>query len=495
MTTARSRLSLVPEDVTIPVDRLTFLVPARRFQVEGTLLKSGYVSLATEYAMRLLRDAGELTPGELGAFLGFSDGETRTLVQELLLDGYLDASDERIRLASRGERAFDPVTGELTILDIVAFDEKVTLDLISFAPVDGLDQVRLPWIAELEIPNKEKAAAASREGTQGFRANFGEWRDRRFRSDGNSPIRLHTLSGDAVPLSRSVVPLTVPILYAPSQGDGIDPDFGFLRDRGRRDARKDLIEALNGAVRRIVSPGDHAEGASYTKEWDDGALVGPFRSPTVNPLAWLQMASQTPPTPLPPGLSPSVRLGGSVTAAAFVQRLLGFLDGVSGPETEDVPVVWVPPSHAAWGASVELLEVTRQVKSNLAPKAGIVLMPRSDNDDKSKRGLHRAYGGGRDGRPPPLFDTCVTLPANHLPLSLELIVQPGLWALVLLHVPSRDGFPIPIGYATRNWNAVDAIGRTLSGIVASLSETAVAWCAPQANPGSILADLERLLAG
>jgi hypothetical protein len=63
MSTGRPLLTLVPEDVVIPVDRLTFLVPARRFQVEGTLLKNGYVSLATEYAMRLLRDAGELTHG------------------------------------------------------------------------------------------------------------------------------------------------------------------------------------------------------------------------------------------------------------------------------------------------------------------------------------------------------------------------------------------------------------------------------------------------
>lgn len=495
MTTVRPRLSLVPNDVTIQVDRLTLMVPARRFQVEGTLLKSGYVSLATEYAMRLLRDAGELTPGELGAFLGFSDLETRTLVQELLLDGYLDATDDRIRLGARGERAFDPITGEISLLDIIPLDEKVTLDQISFAPVDGPDHVRLPWITEIEIPNKEKAAAASKEGTEGFRANFGEWRDRRFRKEGNSPIRLHTLSGDIIPLGRSTVPMNVPIVYSPSQGDGVDPDFAFLRDRGRRDARKDLIEALNSFVRGIVSPGDHAEGAAYTKDWDGGIFVGPFRSPTTNPLAWMQMASQTPPSPLPTELFPSVRLGGSATSVGFVQRLISFLDGVSGPETEDVPVIWMPASHAAWGASADLLDVTRQIKLNLAPRAGIVLMARSDADDRSKRGLHRAYGGGRDGRPPPLFDTCVAVPAHKIPLSLELIVQPSLWALVLLHIPSRDGFPIPIGYATRNKAAVDRIGRTLGETVASLTETAVAWCAPHARPEAILNDLERALAG
>lgn len=491
MTAGRPRLSLVPEDVVIPVDRLTFMVPSRRFHVEGTLLKKGYVSLATEYAMRLLRDVGELTHGELGAFLGFSDGETRTLVQELLLDGYLDASEDRIQLAFKGETAFDPVTGELVLLDIETLDEKVTLDMISFAPVDGPDNVRLPWIVELDIPNKERAAAASKEGTLGFRMNFGEWRDRRFRNDGSSPITLHTLSGDAVPLGRSTVPVTVPIHYTPSQGDGIDPDFGFLRERGRRDARKDLIEALNGAVKRIVAPGDHAEGASFAASWDGGILLGPSRSPTVNPLTWMQLASQNQPSLLPDNIAPAVRIGGSAVSPGFLARLSAFLDGVPGPDTEGVPVVWLPASHAAWGASADLMEVSRTIKSSLSSKAGIVLMPRSDESERSKRDLQRAYGAGRDGRQSALFDTCVVVPAHLIPLSLELIVQPGVWAVVLLHVPSRDGFPIPVGYATRNAEALASIGQTLSSVVAGLTESAVAWAAHHNEPSSVLSDLER----
>lgn len=83
------------------------------------------------------------------------------------------------------------------------------------------------------------------------------------------------------------------------------------------------------------------------------------------------------------------------------------------------------------------------------------------------------------------------VPAHLLPLSLEIIVQPGFWAVVLLHVPSRDGFPIPIGYATRNAQVVALIGRTLSGIVARLSEASVAWAAHHTEPRSVLRDLER----
>jgi hypothetical protein len=100
----------VPPEGGIPVDELTFMVPVRSFRLEGTLLKGGYVSLATEFALRLLRDAGELPPGEIGAFFGFSERETQALVQELLLDGYIEPSFDRVCLSNRGEEAFDPIT-------------------------------------------------------------------------------------------------------------------------------------------------------------------------------------------------------------------------------------------------------------------------------------------------------------------------------------------------------------------------------------------------
>ena len=75
------------------------------------------------------------------------------------------------------------------------------------------------------------------------------------------------------------------------------------------------------------------------------------------------------------------------------------------------------------------------------------------------------------------------------------MVQPGVWALVLLHVPSRDGFPVPIGYATRNEGVVAAIGRTIGETVTSLSETAVAWSVQHTHPKAALGDLDRVLAG
>jgi hypothetical protein len=92
------------QETNILVDGITFLVPSRNFRIEGTLLKAGYVNLATEFALRLVRDAGQLPPAEIGAFFGFSERETRAVIQELLLDadGVAPLRRPGAALATRG---------------------------------------------------------------------------------------------------------------------------------------------------------------------------------------------------------------------------------------------------------------------------------------------------------------------------------------------------------------------------------------------------------
>ncbi|GLS38256.1 hypothetical protein GCM10010869_38500 [Mesorhizobium tianshanense] len=270
---AGERISFMPQDTVIPIDGLTFLVPARTFRIEGTLLKGGYFSLATEFALRLLRDVGEMPPAEIGRFFGFSERETRALVQELLLDGYIVLSSDRVRLSQRGEDSFNPATGELSMLKIEPFGETLSLDLISFAPA-RTGGARMPWLSDIEIPDKPKAAAATEAGRDGFRSNFGEWRERRFKGTDASTARLQTID-EVTPLGRALVPVTVPVSYVPSIGEQIEPDFSRLRDRGRRGSREKLVDALSNVMRGITAPGDHLAAADVTAEWDREVLKSP----------------------------------------------------------------------------------------------------------------------------------------------------------------------------------------------------------------------------
>ncbi|MDR9812120.1 hypothetical protein [Rhizobium hidalgonense] len=476
------------QDTVIPVDGLTFLIPARTFRIEGTLLKGGYVSLATEFALRLLRDAGELPPGEVGAFYGFSERETGVLVQELLLDGYIELSSDRIRLSKRGEDAFNPVTGELQMLSIESFGDTVSLDLVAFAPVDTMGGARMPWLSEIEIPDKAKAAAATEAGRDGFRSNFGEWRERRFKGLAAATVRLQTVD-EITPLGRPLTPLTVPVNYTPMISDLVEPDFGNLRDKGRRGSREKLVDALSNLVRGITSPGDHLVAADTTAEWDRGILTQPA-STVAGVLSWLQVTHRGA-LDLPEWLAPSIRLAGSMTLPASASRVFEFIDSAVQLDDDAPPVFWLPAEHAAWGRNASLSDVARELDKD---SGGIVLLPRTDTDDSARKELVRQYGAGKDGRSQPLFTACVALPPNTLPLSLELIVQPTRWALALIHVPApKTGFPIPIGYASTNQTVVNGICTRLADSIARADEESVFWAPADSVPTTILGELHRQL--
>ncbi|OWK26144.1 hypothetical protein AJ87_48800 [Rhizobium yanglingense] len=179
-----------------------------------------------------------------------------------MIDGYVDISSDRVRLSTRGENAFNPASGELEALDIEAFADTVPLDLISFSPVDTAGGARMPWLSELEIKDKTAAAAATSAGEHGFRTNFGEWRDRKFKGGSASMVRLQTM--DVTPLARFTTPISVPVNYAPSISDAIEPDFSKLRDKGRRGSREKLIDALSQALRGIAAPTDQYAAAEIT---------------------------------------------------------------------------------------------------------------------------------------------------------------------------------------------------------------------------------------
>jgi hypothetical protein len=377
------------------------------------------------------------------------------------------------------------------MLDIEPFKDTLALDLVSFAPVDGGGGARLPWLSEVEIVDKVKAAAATEAGREGFRSNFGEWRERQFKGTNSSLVRLQTID-EVTPLGRSLAPVTVPLCYAPSISDLIEPDFSSLRDRGRRGAREPLVNALNTAVRAIIAPGDHAAAAEMTAEWDRGVLKPPTVSGNAGVLTWLQVTHRGV-QPLPDELSPSIRLAGSMSLPASATRLFEFLESAMQSGDGVPPVFWLPAEHAGWGRSATMIDVIRQMKGEVAPERGVVLLARGGADDRARRELIRQYGPGRDGRAPPLFDACVLLP-TALPLSLELIVQPGRWAVALIHVPApKTGFPVPLGYASANLAVVNALSAHLAGVLASVEERNVAWSPAGMSPLDALDEFDRAL--
>jgi hypothetical protein len=181
---------------------------------------------------------------------------------------------------------------------------------------------------------------------------------------------------------------------------------------------------------------------------------------------------------------------------ATAKKLFEFIELSVQSDDDAPPVFWLPAEHAAWGRNAMLTDVIREVNSEIAPKRGIVLLSRTDTDERSRRDVARLYGPGKDGRSPPLFSACLAISPSALPLSLELIVQPNRWAAVFIHVPApSSGFPLPVGYVSVNPKLVGAIGARVGELISKASETSVFWMPADKSPADILGECERVLLG
>ena len=223
-------------------------------------------------------------------------------------------------------------------------------------------------------------------------------------------------------------------------------------------------------------------------------MLGPVRT-VVSPAVWIQVTRGAPAASWP-DLSPAVRLNGSMFCSGNVEALLSLLRADDDDTREGVPIVWLSAAHRAWGASEALLRVVRELKSALAPRSGIVLLARSGSDDRSRNDLKRSYGSNRDDKDPVVFDACVAVPLGALPLSLEVVVQPGSWAIVLIHCPmSEAGYPVPIGYVTRNGGAVRQVGSMLAEMLERLPSEAAIWSTLHESADALLSEVASLLDG
>ncbi|SMC76794.1 hypothetical protein [Primorskyibacter flagellatus] len=76
-------MKIEPNDIDI-VGEVSFRLPARAFRLDIALREPDRVSLALEYALKLLDVLDLAKPSEIGDFLGFSPSETDSLVMELI---------------------------------------------------------------------------------------------------------------------------------------------------------------------------------------------------------------------------------------------------------------------------------------------------------------------------------------------------------------------------------------------------------------------------
>ena len=83
-----------------------FNVPCRRFVLTSNIARDRRLSLVDEFVLRILKATEKLPAARLGAFLGFTPGETFTVVADLQNRGLLSLTGQDVDLAPAAHELF-----------------------------------------------------------------------------------------------------------------------------------------------------------------------------------------------------------------------------------------------------------------------------------------------------------------------------------------------------------------------------------------------------
>jgi hypothetical protein len=480
------------------VDNLSFAVRARKFRIHATVMRRTSIALATEFGLRLVHLVSNLTAEDLGAFFGFSGAETRVLVEDLLDSGLVEVGPAgAFRLSQRGLDAVSPMSDTLEVFELDEIRVVPSFDLVAFAPIDdaelGGDVARL--LDELPIPDRERASRSAAAARDAFELHFEEWKQQHGRRYGLDDDTRVYLTEDVQPVRTFGAALSVPVRYRPGES-GVVPDFSELFSRGRTGSRDALVNALRSRIQQIPVANDFNEAFALIEEIDGGLFR---RSGCNSPLqqdAWASLASDDIMRALPSSSGPGLRLVGTTACEDVRTALLEWSRGMptlADPIGPPVPVLWLPPMYSHWGRSLSFARTAKGLSDTYETEGGTVLLARTDNSSKVRRTWERLYG--RKGEIAPLFDRCMTVAERGLPRSLEIIMRPCSWVMILIHAPDpKSGLPFPLGYVTAAPDLVERYKHLLAELVAqSPNSAAFLWTAPDEDAAKALAVVDLAL--
>lgn len=479
---------------TSEIDRLSFIVRAHRFRVSATFMQRSAIPLAAEYAVRLVHAVPDLATEDIAAFFGFGPAEAEILVQDMLETGLVSEREGRFFLSSRGIAAVSDDDVELFATE--EFSGTQSFELIAFTPVDDgeLTGVVGRLVPEIPIPDRERAANATEAARDAFDLHFRELAPRHGRRRRPEDVRLHLIE-DFHFLKAFGAHFELPIRYRPDDATigavGVDPDFSVLRSRGRANSRDPLIAALSARVQSLRAPVDFEDALIRTASIDGGILTRSDLKSSSGQAVWAQTCADKSARQLDAAQGPGIRVMGSVATSAVGSALLH-----AAPATEQdhldvpTPVIWLPPGASYWGRSVAFANVARELSATDAD--GTILLARTNDAPQSSREWQRLYGPRNDQ--PGLFDRSLAVQTS-LPNALEVVIKPGAWVLVLVHVPEAQGtYPIPFGYLTSAAPVVSGWRRELAEAALSTNGSkSILWHAQKETPADALAAIDLAL--
>ncbi|ABE39362.1 hypothetical protein RPD_2127 [Rhodopseudomonas palustris BisB5] len=457
----------------IDIDVAAFAVRCQKFRIAALVMRRTSIPLATEYATRLVHLVPGIRLDDLLGFFDFEGPESKVLLQDVLGTGLVEERGGQLFLSARGLKSLSPLSDKLDLFEIEQITPTVTFELAALTPIDeaSLDKREAKLVEELRLPDREKAATASSAAADAFDFHFQEWRQTQSRKRWlDEEARLNSIE-DVQPVAPATAVIQIPIRWRPTEGAGVFPDFSELSNKGRQGSRGPLIAAISDQMKSVVAPPDHQLAFDLIDEMDGGVLRRGGARSSLDRRQWICDAVQPANRALSGAGAPGLRLVGSVASENVRAGVLDWTKsaGDTSANTVRTPVFWLPPGTNSWGRSPSFVGLARDLSKTNQTNDGTVLLARSSGESDNRRWIKRY---GQSGALQPLFDRCLAVPAQQLPLSLEVLFKPGSWVAVIIHSPDvGSDYPFPFGYITADIDIVVSYKKMIAELAAAADGT------------------------
>lgn len=156
----------------IALNHITFALPARKFVIHSSVTVNESLPKVTEFTLRLIRLCEEIEAEQLAQYFGFSNKETRLLLESLTDQSLVEFEGKIVRLTPYAESKFY-TDDDLPRFSVVKpRTDTVDFDLLTFHPVEGRRPNKAPAYA-FELPiDQSQIGESTRLAEQAYQRHF-----------------------------------------------------------------------------------------------------------------------------------------------------------------------------------------------------------------------------------------------------------------------------------------------------------------------------------
>jgi hypothetical protein len=431
----------------IPFNRITFALPVQPFKVTAFISTQERLPAVTEFVLRLLHTCGRVSLAGFRDYFGFSEAEALSVIESLDRQGYVTLSEDQLTLSEEMRQRFETspddcpwVTKLKRRTDVVSFD-LLTFSMLGRAEFTfaSANWVKLNPPPELVGNSLEKARHAYRESFVRIERETARSRgEERERSYG-----VHSIESIEA-RKPGFVPLTVSL-----EVDAKNSVTARLPNEFEAGASLELLTEFRERVAASL------ESQAQVGEEGVQDFLALFELDFLRPYALeADLNAHKLATDIERGLSAPAGiqpLFGGVYLKRNRDAVLSHIHeargGHKGQPSFQSSLGWLAPDYALWGRGDDFkqsVDAFRKAIRNIGKGDDLHVFDRAE--ERQEAAVRSMYTGTG------LVELHLVRPSPSSSArwhaSLELMLYPGRFAVVLLHapLPSSPGARVPFGF-------------------------------------------------